>query len=163
MRSNSPQLDRKSMVEDQQVKKDIIIAPGDVAHAEQIELLSEQLGYPSTLVDIQQRITAIATSPNDVVYVALQDQQLVGWMHAFFTLRIESAPFCEIGGLVVHQDRRNKGIGALLVQQAKLWCRQRGIHSLRVRSNVLRKEAHAFYIRQGFKEVKKQSVFEIEV
>jgi GNAT superfamily N-acetyltransferase len=151
------------MMDQKQTINDIVVAPVTAEHAQRIAILSEQLGYPSSLEEIHQRIHSISASDNDIAYVALlEDHLVVGWIHVFYTLRLESPSFCEIGGLVVHEEWRGKGVGSVLVGHAKGWCKAKGIQTLRVRSNVKRKKAHSFYLREGFAEVKKQSIFEFQ-
>ena len=88
-----------------------------------------------------------------------KDGRVVGWLHAFVALRIESSAFAEIGGLVVAQSERGRGLGQQLVQAAAAWARRKGLQNIRVRSNVVRKETHAFYLHLGFAQSKAQMVF----
>jgi GNAT superfamily N-acetyltransferase len=149
------------MIGQKKVINDVVIAPAEPKHAQRIAILSEQLGYSATSADILRRIHAILDSSSDAAYVALvEDHLVVGWIHVFYTLRLETAPFCEIGGLVVHEEWRGKGIGGALVEHAKIWTGTKGIDILRVRSNVIREDAHNFYLGQGFLKLKQQAVFE---
>jgi GNAT superfamily N-acetyltransferase len=95
--------------------------------------------------------------------VAFHQKKIVGWIHVFQTTRLESGSFCEIGGLVVDDQYRRKGIGKLLIQHIKPWCLSKGNPALRVRCNTKRKEAHEFYFQLGFNENKEQKVFEINL
>jgi GNAT superfamily N-acetyltransferase len=85
--------------------------------------------------------------------------EVAGWLHAATALRLESPPYAEIGGLVVEERRRGQGIGERLVRAAIGWAGERGYAELRVRSNVVRADAHRFYRRLGFASVKTQAVF----
>jgi GNAT superfamily N-acetyltransferase len=87
----------------------------------------------------------------------------IGWIHAFKTLRIESKPFIEIGGLVVDENYRGKGVGKLLINAIKNWSEQEEISTIRVRCHTKRKEAHLFYNKLGFSESKEQKIFEIRI
>ncbi len=93
----------------------------------------------------------------------MNDNRLIGWVGVAQALQIELAPFCEIRGLVVDDQYRNRGVGKLLVEQAKKWGREKRNDKLRLRCNVKRTEAHLFYQHLGFKEAKQQKVFEIEI
>jgi GNAT superfamily N-acetyltransferase len=84
---------------------------------------------------------------------------VVGWIHVFAAHRLESGPFAEIGGLVVGEEARGRGVGKRLLAAARSWAFERGIRELRVRSNVLRERAHRFYEREGFARSKEQAVF----
>lgn len=127
---------------------------------EALRVLAEQLGYPSTAAEIRERLALLLADPaRHAVVVAEDTEGVAGWMHLFIALRLESAPFVEIGGLVVADRARGRGHGEALVRFAEAWTLARGIAHLRVRSNVVRERAHRFYERQGFTRAKNQVVF----
>jgi GNAT superfamily N-acetyltransferase len=123
--------------------------------------LSIQLGYPVTAAATRENIEAIRNSRNDGLWAAFFEERIAGWIHVFKTTRVESGTFGEIGGLVVDKQHRRKGVGKLLVDQAKQWCISQNIPALRVRCNSKRTEAHIFYTSLQFRENKEQKVFEI--
>lgn len=85
---------------------------------------------------------------------------MVGWVHGFYSLRVESDPFIEIGGLVVDENHRQKGIGVQLVEKVNTWASTKGCNKLRVRCNTIRLESHEFYNLIGFTLNKEQKVFD---
>ena len=133
-----------------------------VADSAAITKLSNQLGYSITETDTLANLSVIFQSDKDIVVVALWNNEIAGWIHVFNTIRVESGRFCEIGGLVVDEQYQRKGIGRLLVNEARRWTTEQGVSSLRVRCNIKRTEAHDFYESIGFKENKQQKVFEIK-
>jgi len=126
-----------------------------------IASLSDQLGYTISVEATLQNLQIVNQSPNEIIHVAVHEQKVVGWIHAFLAVRLESASFCEIGGLVVDQQYRRMGIAKELIDHIKPWCKNKGANILRVRSNVKRTEANQFYIQTGFSEIKQQKVFEM--
>lgn len=134
-----------------------------VEDASIIRLLSYQLGYEISLEDTISNLQQILSSENHIAFVAVYDNKIVGWVHAFKTITIESKPFIELAGLVVDENYRSKGIGKLLIGKIREWSIEQNILLLRVRSNVKRKEAHRFYLNNGFREIKQQKVFQIEL
>ncbi len=128
--------------------------------APQIKSLCCELGYPSTRDEINYRLVLIQQSRTDAVFVAVENDSVTGWIHISGTLRVESDPFAEIGGLVVSPAHRNKGIGKALVKEAEKWAEEKGYKILRVRSRTSRKDAHRFYEREGYNVKKEQAVFE---
>lgn len=138
---------------------EFIIRPAEPVDAAAVSRLSAQLGYNASPADTEAYIAELTQNPFDGVYVAIVDGFVAGWMHVFRTLRLESGVFAEIGGLVVDEQFRGRGIGEKLVAQAREWCREQNISNLRVRSNVKRTDAHRFYIKAGFTASKQQQVF----
>lgn len=130
------------------------------ADVEGVAALSTQLGYPSTAEQTLRRFRALGDAPDARVWVA-QDAEgaIVGWIHLFGNRLLESDPDVEIGGLVVHEDARGRGVGRALVGAAEDWARERGYTMVSVRSNVLRKGAHEFYKGLGYEPTKSQFKF----
>ena len=126
-----------------------------------VKLLSNQLGYSISIEETENNIKAILANNDHSAFVAVQDETIVGWVHVFAAIHLESGPSCEIRGLVTDDRHRRKGIGRLLVEKSKEWGRSKGRQVLRLRCNMKRTEAHAFYFSIGFKETKQQMVFQI--
>lgn len=126
---------------------------------EYITELSCQLGYETTREKTQQRLTEILNNTDNCVFVAVNDAKVIGWIHGFYSLRVESESFVEIGGLVVDKNYRNKGIGKLLIETVCEWSILKKCRNIRVRSNTIRKETHQFYKNMDFIELKEQKVF----
>jgi GNAT superfamily N-acetyltransferase len=128
--------------------------------AKPIAALARQLGYPSTSEQVGRRIERIWRDPDHCALVAERtDGQVIGWVHVFVSRLLESDLFAEIGGLVVDERHRESGIGRLLMWHAESWARSRGCRTVRLRSNIIRKEAHAFYVRLGYRIIKTQHAF----
>jgi GNAT superfamily N-acetyltransferase len=140
---------------------DIVIRAIQKDDAAAVSRLSAQLGYDMPPAATEQVIDQIMDSPSDMALVATDGEAVVAWIHVFHTIRLESAPFCEIGGLVTDEHYRSRGIGKQLITHALPWCHAKGCRSLRVRSNTKRVDGHRFYLQAGFREVKEQKVFEI--
>jgi GNAT superfamily N-acetyltransferase len=125
-----------------------------------IAVLATQLGYPNTPEEIAVRLRDVLAQPVSAVLVAVdEDGTVIGYGHVFGAHRVDSNPFAEIGALVVDETRRSRGIGAALVAAMEAWAIEHGYRELRVRSNVVRERAHAFYDRMGFGRVKRQQIF----
>jgi len=139
----------------------IFIRAAHLEDSEFIANLSDQLGYKNTIENTLSRLTELLLSKNDCVFVACDENILVGWIHAFKSLKVESDPFIEIGGLVVDVDYRKKGIAKLLINEVISWSQSKNIAKLRMRSNSIRIETHEFYRHLGFKELKTQKVFDL--
>jgi GNAT superfamily N-acetyltransferase len=132
-------------------------APGDAAR---LAALSTALGYPMTADEAVRRLAGIADHPDHGLLVAEAAGRVEGWIQVSLPRIFETALQAEIAGLVVDETARGGGIGRKLLEAAEQWARAHGCRAIRVRSNVARERAHAFYEREGFREIKTQKVFE---
>ena len=122
--------------------------------------LSRQLGYAVTDEDVAARLDVLLARPDHAILVAEEAGDVVGWIQVSLSVLVESPLTAVVGGLVVDERHRRRGLGALLLREADLWARRYGAARLRVPCNVTRADAHRFYEREGFREVKKQKIFE---
>ena len=131
--------------------------------AEAINALSTQLGYTMSIEQTLANIRSVLGTKGHNAFVAILENKIRGWIGVAEALQIESAPFCEIRGLIVDEKLRGRGIGKLLIEKVKQWSKETGNKTLRLRCNMIRKEAHLFYQHLGFKEIKEQKVFEMKI
>lgn len=128
-----------------------------IEDAEAAARLASQLGYPSTAEQIERRFNALHGVDDARVFVAEgADGTPVGWIHIFGRRMLESDPDAEIGGLVVDERLRGRGIGKALMAFAEAWAQERGYRTVSLRSNVIRKDAHEFYKGLGYEVLKSQ-------
>jgi GNAT superfamily N-acetyltransferase len=131
--------------------------------AEVVAALSGQLGYEATAEEMRPRIEKLADClESQAVFVACmtEDGRVVGWIDVAVTYHLQSDPFVLIGGLVVQQGVRGLGVGKRLCEEAEAWTRSKGISIVRVTSRSTRPDAHRFYLRDGYAEIKTSKVFE---
>jgi len=133
------------------------IRPARPEDAEALANLATQLGYPSTVEQIRERLDMLQARPDeDAIIVAEIGGRVMGWVHAHTYKLLVEAPEVEIGGLVVDESMRGQGIGEELMQAAEAWALERGCASVYVRSNTIRTRAHEFYKRIGYEILKSQ-------
>jgi GNAT superfamily N-acetyltransferase len=139
----------------------ITIRPAKPEDVERLTDLCGQLGYPSTVEQVQARLSYILLDPDHhQLFVAETPEHLVtGWIHVCVLRALESDRQAEIWGLVVDENHRSAGVGQLLVERAEAWARDRDCLAIGVHSNVIRERAHEFYKRHGYEIVKTQRVF----
>jgi len=125
-----------------------------------IAALSAQLGYPSAVDRVRERLLIVGVGQCDAVYVAESAQGVViGWVHVAERQLVMTDRDACIEGRVVDEAWRRKGVGQMLLQTAEQWAVQQGHRAIRVRSNVVRAAAHEFYQNHGCHEVKRQVVY----
>lgn len=138
----------------------VLIRPLTVDDAEAAAELCSQLGYTSSPDDLRKRIAERLCSASSVAFAALLDGQIAGWIDASIEQHLQSPASVVIGGLVVRDNARGLGIGKRLCVEIEQWARSKSIPLLRVRSQIVREDAHRFYLREGYRKVKTSVVFE---
>ena len=134
------------------------IGPQDAAAVAQ---LNGELGYPATAADVAQRIAALqSVGAKQAVFVACMGEEVVGWIDVAITFHLQTPPFSLIGGLVVKEGLRGQQIGKRLCAEAEAWSRAQDVLVMRVTSRSTRDDAHRFYLRDGYTDVKTSRVFE---
>jgi GNAT superfamily N-acetyltransferase len=137
-----------------------VIRRARLADAKSIAALSTQLGYPSSSQKIAARLSALLKDRGHEVLVSETGAgKLVGWVHVFARKLVESDAHAEIGGLVVDRRFRGSGIGSRLLDRAEQWARKKGLAWIYLRTNVVRKDAHAFYEKRGYRNIKTQHAY----
>ena len=145
------------MIEDSR----ITLRTAGLHDAGEIARLTTQLGYPSSSEEILKRNERVMAEKIGRVIAAVNEgEKVLGWTHVFVAHRLESEAFAEISGLVVDESHRNRGIGRILLGEAEQWALASGVAILRVRSNVIRQDAHRFYERAGYSCTKNQGDFD---
>ncbi|MBB3140018.1 GNAT family N-acetyltransferase [Halomonas organivorans] len=124
------------------------------ADAEALAGLMGQLGYAHGPDGVSDNLAAMVAR-GDAVIVAEGERGIVGCVSAILDVRLAEGRCGEIVSLVVTQTSRGAGLGAELVAAAEAWLRPR-TDRIRVRANVTREAAHAFYRRQGYRLDKRQ-------
>ncbi|MGA2984272.1 MAG: GNAT family N-acetyltransferase [Terriglobia bacterium] len=137
----------------------LILRPARLRDAPAFAGLTTQLGYPSSPSQVEERMTTVLGDPEHHVLAAVWGGHVVGWAHAYICCLIESDSFVELGGLVVDESHRGKGVGGKLLEMMEDWARQKGGRTISVRSNVIRHEAHKFYAAHGYDQIKTQHAF----
>jgi GNAT superfamily N-acetyltransferase len=136
------------------------VRPAIAADAAALATLSGQLGYPLDEATARGRFAAIEDDPRHAVFVAEDEGgAVVGWIHIMPKIMLLVSDVCEIGGLVVDEGHRSRGVGRALVAAAEAWSRRSGYRELTVRSDTRRVAAHGFYPALGFVAAKEQKVY----
>jgi ribosomal protein S18 acetylase RimI-like enzyme len=137
----------------------VTIRPMEEHDLPSVTALTTQLGYPSTLDAIARRYHAIVAGDGCALSVAEVDGAVAGWVYMRGVLLLEDDARAEVWGLVVDEQHRRQRIGEALMQAAEQWARAAGYREVRLRSNVTRAGAHAFYRRIGYATTKTSHIF----
>ena len=139
----------------------VTIRPLESTDAAAISGLLPDLGYEASPAQIVDRLAALRAWPDQDAFVAIVDGAIVGLCHVQGVRLLASDGYVEIQALVVAATCQGQGIGKRLVAHACDWAFARGYERVRLRSNVRREGAHAFYEHLGFEKAKASYAFEL--
>lgn len=108
---------------------------------------------PEALPDYRVAFARISAAPNETLYVAELDAEVVGTFQTMITttLTARGSSNMIIEAVQTRSDMRGRGIGAAMIEFAVEKARDDGMRLVQLTSNAARKDAHRFYERLGFK------------
>jgi GNAT superfamily N-acetyltransferase len=136
------------------------IRPARLDDAEALAELNAQLGYPTTVAELRDRLGPILASHEDAILVASDDaDRPIGWVHVAVERGLEASFTAGLRGLVVDERHRSRRLGHVLLEAAEEWAREHDCRMLTLRSGITRERAHRFYEREGYRLTKTSRVF----
>ena len=115
--------------------------------------LMDELGYETTVSEMENRLLEIANNPDYHTIVAELDNEVVGLLGLHLGIAYEfSGCYGRIVCLVVNKQYRKNGIGKKLIDRAKEIVSDRDGNTLVLNSGnrIDREGAHKFYLDNGF-------------
>lgn len=115
--------------------------------------LMGDLGYPSSIDQMKQRMEAIQSNTDYFTFVACVEDQVVGMIGVRLVHYYEAdGVAAQISALVARHDYQGKGIGKQLIAYVEKWALEQGCSSLYLTSGLKpeRMQAHEFYKKLGF-------------
>ncbi|GAA0454621.1 GNAT family N-acetyltransferase [Alkalibacillus silvisoli] len=119
----------------------------DLAH------LMGELGYPTTIEDMNHRMMKINSSNDYRTLVYEQKGQVIGMVGLIRGFHYENnANYIRIVALVVDRHYRHNGIGQALLNASEQWAKEQKAVKLVLNSGNRseRNDAHHFYTNQGY-------------
>lgn len=143
--------------------KKLNIREANINDKETLAILCNQLGYEAKTEDISTRLDQINELKHQIVYVAVIDQQVVGWIHVYLCPLLISGKQAQLGGMVVDEKFRGQGIGKKLLIQAENWARSKNCQSMSIFTNINRSKTHHFYAQMDYQTIKTEYVLRKEL
>ncbi|QSW93015.1 GNAT family N-acetyltransferase [Rhizobium lentis] len=103
--------------------------------------------------DYARAFAVIEASPDQTLYVAERRGEVVGTFQTMLTTSLtgRGASAMIIEAVQTRADMRGQGIGNAMIEFAITEAKGRGARLVQLTSNAIRKDAHRFYERLGFK------------
>ena len=122
-----------------------------IGDAAQIGHLITELGYPTTLEAMKDRLALILIDPSYATFVADAAAGIVGVAGATLGRYYEKdGTYSQLVVLAVSSTARGLGVGNQLVEAVERWASSKGARELLVNSGLHRSDAHGFYERCGY-------------
>ena len=119
----------------------------------QICLLLNQLDYPDTELFIKKKVEILLMDPNEVFLVFEKDQSVIALISVHFIPQLAvKGDFARISYFAVDKNIRSKGLGRKIEEYCTDLAIKRNCDRIEVHCHSRRKDAHRFYMRQGFTE-----------
>jgi GNAT superfamily N-acetyltransferase len=135
------------------MNNEVIIRDAHEGDIQALTVLMNDLSYPTTVAEMQERFKAIVVHPDYRTLLAVIDEEIVGMagLHKgnFYE---KNGMYLRILAFVVKQNIRNKGIGKILIKASEDWAMEQGLHTVIINSGNRddRKVAHVFYHKMGY-------------
>jgi len=119
----------------------------------ELAALTVELGYPTTSIEMAERINFFASNPDYKTIVAELNSIIIGYIGM---IRInyweKNGCYIKIQALVVKETARKTGAGKVLIKCAEEWARQNNADMLALTcgNKAEREAAHKFYPKMGF-------------
>jgi GNAT superfamily N-acetyltransferase len=109
---------------------------------------------PETRPAYEAAFQAIASSPENRLFVAVEGREVIGTFQLTFIPNLTGcgATRVKVESVKVKAARRSGGIGARMMTFAEDYARTNGAAAMELTSNKTRKDAHRFYGRLGFSQ-----------
>jgi predicted N-acetyltransferase YhbS len=123
------------------------------ADFQQVANLMVELGYPTTIDEMQKRLKDIQAHGNYKTLVAVKNKEIVGMIGLVKNFMWEqNGCYIRIQALVVKQADRQSGVGKKLIEAAEIWANEKGASfiALNCGNRKEREAAHQFYPKIGF-------------
>jgi predicted N-acetyltransferase YhbS len=124
-----------------------------------IYILNQDLGYEYDEQKVKKRIEHIMKNTKDVIFVAQQNNEVIGYIHGSPYELLYGDSLVNILGFVVQNQYRSLGVGSILIERLECWSKENGFYGIRLVSGADRIIAHKFYEKHGYVNRKNQKNF----
>ncbi|HLO10854.1 GNAT family N-acetyltransferase [Neobacillus drentensis] len=131
----------------------MVIRKANVEDYKQISLLLNQLDYTDTEPFIKEKVERLLMDPNEELLVFEEEKSVIALISVHFIPQLAvKGDFARISYFAVDKNIRSKGIGRKIEEYCTDLAIQRNCDRMEVHCHSKRKDAHRFYMRQGYTE-----------
>lgn len=91
---------------------------------------------------------------NNIAYVAETNGKIIGYLAGSISEQISyiTETFAELDNMCVNEEYRRYGVGTLLINEFKKYCKENNIENIKVTASSKNTKAIQFYIKNGFED-----------
>ena len=91
---------------------------------------------------------------NEIVFVAQIEEKIVGYLAGSICEEISyiTESFVELDNMFIDDEYRRFGIGTLLMDEFKKYCKEKNMQNIKVTASAKNSRAIQFYIKNGFED-----------
>jgi len=91
---------------------------------------------------------------NEIVFVAEVEEVVVGYLAGSICEQISyiTETFAELDNMCINEEHRRFGIGTLLINEFKKYCKEINIQNIKVTASAKNSRAIQFYMKNGFED-----------
>ena len=91
---------------------------------------------------------------NEIVFVAQIEDKIVGYLAGSICEQISyiKETFAELDNMCIDDKYRRFGIGTLLIDEFKKYCKEKNMQNIKVTASAKNSRAIQFYIKNGFED-----------
>ena len=131
-----------------------------ISDAEPIyELCVTELGYHYSKEQVAANIRRLIGDPTNLILVAEQSGEVVGFIHAHNHDPIYAPPMKNVVAMAVRADHQKHGLGHMFIEAVENWALEEGACAVRLNSGEHMDEALHFYKSIGYDYIKTQYNF----
>lgn len=125
----------------------------------EIKKLIKTLGYSISENYTAARIQRLKTQKHNFARVITLNGTIAGFVHAATQDFFHDVETVEIIELVTDEAVHGLGFGSDLLDAVEKWAKSKGVKKIILRSNVMRTDAHTFYLGRHYKILKTAFIF----
>ena len=91
---------------------------------------------------------------NEIIFVAEVEEKIVGYLAGSICKEVSyiTETFAELDNMYINEEYRRFGIGTLLINEFKKYCKEKNIQNIKVTASAKNSTAIQFYMKNGFED-----------
>jgi len=118
-----------------------------------------ELGYPASEKTVKDLVNLVVEKDDHEIIIAKTERKVLGYIHLHCIEGESEQQKIEVSGILIPDSHRSKGIGGRFLEEAEKWTRGRDIHTISIRTNLIRPKAIPFFKNHGFHHDTSQDTF----